>query len=102
MRAISSSTDVHGVRYTQKRERLERIKRVNEVEKKQPLTKIGEYESRGMTKEDKEKTITMTPQQAFRKEIAQLNNLPIYRKMQNKENDESKKDKEEKEKEQER
>lgn len=97
MRAISSSTDVHGVRYTQKRERLEKIKRVNEVEEKQQLTKAGEYESRGMTKEDKEKTSTMTPQQAFRKEIAQIHNSPIYRKMQNKENNQSKKDKEEQE-----
>ena len=84
MRAISSSTDVHGIRYTQKRERMERLKRVNEVEEKQPVTKVGEYEKRGMTKEDKERSTTMTPQEAFRKEMAQIQNSPAYRKLQNK------------------
>ena len=86
MRAISSSTDVHGIRYTQKRERMEKIKRVNEVEEKQPATKVGEYEKRGMTNEDKERTTTMTPQEAFRKEMAQIQNLPAYRKIQDKQN----------------
>lgn len=86
MRAISSSTDVHGVRYTQKRERMEKLKRVNEVEPKQAVTKSGEYESRGMTKEDKERTTTMTPQEAFRKEMAQIQNSPTYRKLQDKQN----------------
>ena len=86
MKAISSSMDVHGVRYTDKMKRIERIKRVNEVEKKQPVTTTGEYESRGMTKEDKERTITMTPQEAFRKQMAQTQNSPIYRKLQNEEN----------------
>ena len=86
MRAISSSTDVHGVRYTQKRERMERLKRVNEVEAKQTITKVGEYENRGRTKEDKERTTTMTPQEAFRKEMAQIQNSPAYRKLQDKQN----------------
>ena len=94
MRAISSSTDVHGVRYTEKRKQLERIRKVTEVEKKQSVTKTGEYESRGMTKEDKERATTMTPQEAFRREIAQTQNTAIYRKLQNKENKQEEKSEE--------
>ena len=77
MRAISSSIDVHGIRYTDKMKRIERIKKVTEVEKKQPVTKTGEYESRG---------VSMTPQEAFRRQIAQTQNSPVYRKLQNEEN----------------
>ena len=94
MRAISSSTDVHGVRYTEKRKRIERITRVTEVEKKEKVTPAGEYEERGMTKEDKERATTMTPQEAFRKELAQTQNSPVYRKLQNKENEKDEKEEE--------
>lgn len=83
MRAIISSSDVHGVRYTQKRERIEKLKRVNKVEEKQTITKVGEYEKRGMTKKDKD---TMTPQEAFRKEMAKIQNSPTYLKLQDKPN----------------
>lgn len=95
MRAITSSMDVHGVRYTEKRKRLERIKRANEIEEKEKATSAGYYESRGMTKEDKERERTMTPQEAFRREVAEMTKSPVYAKLQKQEIKE--KEKEEKE-----
>lgn len=101
MRAISSSTDAHGVRYTEKIKRIQKIKRVNEVEKKEKITPVGYYEERGMTEEDKERKTSMTPQEAFRKEMAQRGNSKIYSKLQNKENNKEEKSKETKKEDQE-
>jgi len=83
MRAISSSMDVHGVRYTDRIKKIERIRKATEVEKKEGVTSVGYYEKRGMTKEDKERKTSMTPQEAFRKEIAQMANSRVYEKLQN-------------------
>lgn len=101
MRSISSSLDVHGISYTEKIKRIERIKRVNEVKKKEKITPVGHYEERGMTEEDKERKTSMTPQEAFRKEMAQRGNSKVYSKLQNKENNEKEKNKETKKEDQE-
>lgn len=83
MRAVSSSSDVNGRRDIEQIKRLKRAKKVTETDKKQKTTSTGYYESRGMTKESKETGSTTTPQEEYRKQIAQMAKSPIYAKLQN-------------------
>lgn len=87
MRSVESSRDAHEVRPIDEMKRIKRAKRVSEVKKKEGEKPIGYYEKRGMTKEDKETGSSITPQEAFRRQIAQSRNSKIYSKLQhNKEN----------------
>lgn len=95
MRSVSSSRDVHGIRYVDERKRIQKAKRVAEAKKKEAVTSTEYYESRGMTKENKERNSSMTPQEAFRRQIAQSQNSKIYAKLQNNEVKEKEKNKQE-------
>lgn len=83
MKSISSSTDVHGTRYTEKRNLIQKIRRVTDIKEKQNNTSLGEYEERKMTQENKKRKDSITPQEIFRKEISNIQNSPVYRKLQN-------------------
>lgn len=83
MRSVESSRDAHEVRPIDEMKRIKRAKRVSEVKKKEGEKPIGYYEKRGMTKEDKETGSSITPQEAFRRQIAQSRNSRIYSKLQN-------------------
>lgn len=72
MKSVTSSTDVHGIGYKERIKRMEKVTRVNEVEKKEPVTNVTYYDN-------KEKKLT--PQQAYRKELAKSKNSKIYREL---------------------
>lgn len=88
MKSISSSTDVHSMRYTEKRNLIQRIRRVSDIKK---VASLEESEKVKMPNEDKEKKDKITPQEAFRREISCIQNSPVYRKLQNKENNKEEK-----------
>lgn len=91
MRSVSSSRDVHEVRYKDEKKRIQRAKRVSEVKKKEAVTSTEYYESRGMTEENKEKKSSLTSQEIFRRELAKSQNSKIYSKLQNKQNEQERK-----------
>ena len=103
MRATESSRDVNarsemGI---DRGDIRKKAKKVNGIEKKWKATIAGDYEKRGMTKEnkegirqdndkkatqeDKKRKDNMTPQEAFRMQQRQYSK--IYGQLQNKEND---------------
>lgn len=94
MRSVESSRDVHEVRPIDEMKRIKRAKRVSEVKKKEGEKPIGYYEKRGLTKEDKETGSSITPQEAFRRQMAQSRNSKIYSKLQNSENRQTQENKE--------
>ena len=83
MRSVESSRDAHEVRHIDEIKRIKKAKRVSEVKKKEGEKPVGYYEKRGMTKEDKETGSSITPQEAFRRQMAQSHNSKIYSKLQN-------------------
>lgn len=85
MRVDSTTRDVGPARNKtiEERKRIERLKRVEKATKKENTKSVGYYETRGITKESKETGSTTTPQEEYKKDIAQMAKSPIYAKLQN-------------------
>lgn len=56
--------------------RIERAKRIQKITKKDEIKPVGYYEKRGVKRENE------TPEEAFRREIAEMAKSPVYAKLQ--------------------